>query len=212
LTAGGVPPLKELHADYGDRVRFFDVLVRQAHPGERRGPYDAFDQKLADAAAHRRDEELPWPVLADDLDGSTHRAYGAMADPTYLLDADGRVAFYSMWTHAPTLRRAIDELLAQGGTGAPVAGGIDRSPHVATAIAAGWHALTRGGRRAVIDLELAAPTSAALIYLGHLVRPALAPLALRSAPLPRPVGFALAGGVLAVAVGLGTSAVRRGHG
>jgi hypothetical protein len=135
-----------------------------------------------------------------------------MADPTYLLDADGRVAFYSMWTHAPTLRRAIDALLAAGGTAAPVAGGIDRSPHVATAIAAGWHALVRGGRRAVLDLELAAPTSAALIYLGHLARPALAPMALRSAPLPPPARIALAGGALVAALALAGGARRRAVG
>jgi len=43
-------------------------------------------------------------VLVDDYEGTTHRAYSqAMADPAFLLDTDGRVAFYNMWTHVPTL-------------------------------------------------------------------------------------------------------------
>ena len=89
-----------------------------------------------------------------------------------------------MWTHPPTLHRAIEELLARGDENGPVAGGIDRKPHVATAIAAGWHALPRGGKHAVIDLELAAPSGSLVLYFGHLTRPVLAPLALRATPLP----------------------------
>ena len=35
MTSGHrlVEPLKRLHARWGDRVHFVDVLVRQAHPG-----------------------------------------------------------------------------------------------------------------------------------------------------------------------------------
>ena len=44
-----MPPLKALHARYGDRVHFLDIMVRQAHPGERRPAYTAHAQKLADA-------------------------------------------------------------------------------------------------------------------------------------------------------------------
>lgn len=185
-----------------------DVLVRQAHPGERRGPYETDAQKLEDARAYRRDEAIPWTVLVDDLGGTVHRAYGALSDPTYLLDADGTVAFYNMWTHAPTLDRAITALLARGGLGGPVAEGVHRRPHLAAAIVGGWRALPRGGRRAVIDEELAAPTSAAFIFLGHLARPILGPLALRSAPLPRNARLALGGGALAAALGLAASLAR----
>ena len=33
--------MRELHRLYGDRVRILEVLVRQAHPGERHSAYGA---------------------------------------------------------------------------------------------------------------------------------------------------------------------------
>jgi hypothetical protein len=168
------------------------VLIRQAHPGEERGRYTTDEHKAESAAAYQRDEGIPWPVLVDTLDGTVHRAYGGLADPSYLLDADGRVAFYALLTHAPTLKRAIDELLASGGRGAPVAGGTDRQPHLLAPMVLGWNGLRRGGRRAVVDLELAAPGAASGTFLGHLARPVLRPLALRIDPLPAPARVAAA--------------------
>lgn len=71
-------------------------------------------------------------------------------------------------------------------------------PHVAHAITAGWPALARGGRLAVLDLELAAPTSAALIFLGSSVqRPILSPLTRRATRLPPAARLLLAGGFVA---------------
>lgn len=165
-------------------MQFLTVLVRQAHPGERRGAYRSYEQKLADAREFRRKEGIAWPVLADDLGGTVHRAYGSMSDPVYLLDAAGRVAFYGMWLDGPTLKRALDELLAQGGTGTPVAGGIDRRPHMAPAFVEGWRTMSRGGVRAVLDFALAFPPVAVLVVLGYLARPALRPLVVRASPLP----------------------------
>ena len=68
------------------------MLVRQAHPGPRVPPYRSLEQKLQDAHSYQRDEGIPWPVLVDDLAGTVHQVYGRLADPTYLIDADGRVA------------------------------------------------------------------------------------------------------------------------
>ncbi len=122
-------------------------------------------------------------MLADDLGGSVHQVYGGLADPTYLIDAKGRVAYYNMWTFAPNLDRAIAELLVRGGVG-PVAGGIDHVLHPWPAIADGWKGLSRALPQSYDDLEQAARGSAAAIKLGHALRPLLAPLALRAAPLP----------------------------
>ena len=198
-----MPPLKELHARYGDRVQFLDIMVRQAHPGERRPAYTSYAQKLADARAFQQKDGIPWPVLADDLDGTVHRRYGGMSDPVYLIDAAGRVAFYGMWIDGPRLRQAIEELLAQGGVGAPVAGGIDRRPHMASALVEGWRTLSRGGVRAVVDLALSFPPLALAVLLGYPMRPLFRPLVARTTPLPRPVrlavwGTLVAGGALAL--------------
>ena len=46
VTRGGVYTMRELHRLYGDRVQFVEVLVRQAHPGERHGAYRSYEKKL----------------------------------------------------------------------------------------------------------------------------------------------------------------------
>jgi len=179
-------------------------MVRQAHPGERRGPYHSFEQKLADAREFQRDEGIDWPVLADDLEATVHRAYGGMSDPVYLIDAAGRVAFYGMWIDGPRLKQAIDELLARGGEG-QVAGGVDRRPHLAAALVEGWRTMSRGGRQAVREMAVAWPPVTLLLLLGNLGRPLLRPLLVRSTPLPLTARLALVGGVAVV----GGIAIRR---
>ena len=180
-------------------------MVRQAHPGEERGAYRSFEQKLTDAREFQREEGIGWPVLADDLDATVHRAYGGMSDPVYLIDAAGRVAFYGMWIDGPRLKQAIEELLASGGEG-QVAGGMDRRPHIAAALVEGWRTMRRGGRRAVLEMAVAWPPVTLLLLLGNLARPLLRPLLVRSAPLPMAVRLAFVGGVTVVA---GLAARRR---
>ena len=121
-----------------------------------------------------------------------------MTDPVFLIDSDGRVSFYLMWAHAPTLKRAIDELLERGGRGV-VAGGIDRMPHLFVSVVNGYHGLRRGGKRAVREYNTGAFGAGALTFLGSKARPLLAPLALRAEPLPLSARLALGGGSVAVA-------------
>jgi hypothetical protein len=157
--------------------------VRQNHPGELRGTYGSYADKLAGAREYRRLEALPWTVVVDDYAGTVHREWGhEMADPTIVVDADGRVAFAQMWTHAPTLKRALDALLDQSCRGV-VLGGIDRRPHGLAALADGYRGPRRGGIRGVVELDLSGLGSGTLTRLGNLAKPLLAPLALRAAPL-----------------------------
>lgn len=186
---------------WGDAVHFVSVLIRQGHPGPRVPPYRSFEQKMADARAHVIDDGIPWRVLVDDLEGTVHRDYGMLADPTFLIDRDGRVAFYNAITHAPTLHRAICDLMEWGGLG--VAGrGFDRRVHAMPIVAAGWPAIRRGLPQSAIELELALPGGAALPFIGAALRPALRPIALRGTPIPRGVrwGAAAALSLAAVAV------------
>jgi hypothetical protein len=175
-------------------VHFVDVVIRQAHPGRDVPAYQNFEQKWHDAWRYQEEESIPWTVLIDNLEGTTHQIYGGLADPTYLIDSEGYVAFYNMWTHVPTLHRAIATLLKQDGRGV-VMGGVDSTPHLLPSIADGWRGLRRGLPQSFIDLETAAPTLASGTWLGHWLRPLLAPLALRAKPLPWPVRLSLAFGV-----------------
>jgi hypothetical protein len=178
------------------------VLIRQAHPGPGARPYVTDAEKERDAERFQIEEGITYPVLVDDLVGTTHQVYGSLADPAYLIGADGLVAFYNMWTHGPTLHRAISDLLAQGGRG-EVRGGTDRVPHLLAAVTDGWHGLRRGLPQSYTDLEIAAPGMGALIWLGDKLRPVLAPVALRAEPLPplAQVGLALAAGLALALVG-----------
>ena len=153
---------------------------------------------MGDAVRYQRDEGIPWPVLVDDLEGTTHQVYGGLADPTYLIDADGRVAYYDMWTHAPTLFEAIEALLAQGGRGT-VEGGSTRSMRLGATMTDGWRGLRRGLPQSFTDLMWASPGSPILPWLGYQLRPLLAPVTLRAKPLPRSarVGLLLGAGSLA---------------
>ncbi len=187
-------------------MRFVDVAIRQAHPGERRGTYRSYEEKLEGAREGKREEGIPWTILVDDYAGTWHRAYsGEMTDPVFLIDADGRVAFYLMWAHAPTLKGAMDELLDRGGRGV-VAGGIDRVPHLFASFVNGYHGLRRGGKRAVREYNTGAFGAGVPTYLGSKARPVLAPLALRAEPLPAAAMLALLLGGLATIAALGPSA------
>jgi hypothetical protein len=185
----------------GDRVQFVEVLVRQAHPGPGARHYVTFEEKMADAQRFQQEDDLPWPLLVDDLQGTVHQVYGGLADPTYLIDADGRAAFYNMWTYAPALHEAIQNLLGQGGRGV-VGDGWDRRPRMGPPLPDGWRGLRRGWPQSFTDLTTAFPGSASMIWLGHQLRPLLAPLTLRARPLPAAAQFALVLGVLAVPVAL----------
>jgi hypothetical protein len=69
-------------------------------------------------------------------------------------------------------------------------------------MADGWKGLRRGLPQSFIDLETAAPTLASGTWLGHRLRPVLAPLALRAKPLPWPVRFGLAVGMAVLLAGI----------
>lgn len=174
------------------------MLIRQAHPGPGVRPYTTFDEKFHDGERYKRDENIPWPVLVDDVEGTVHHVYSGLADPTYLIDADGRVAFFCMWTYAPSLHAAIEELMQRGGRGV-VNGGIDHVVHLGPAMTDGWKGIRRGLPQSFTDLMTASPGTASGIWLGYQLRPVLAPLTLRAEPLPAPAKTALAlGGALAV--------------
>lgn len=192
--------MRKLQQFWGQEVTFFDVLIRQAHPGPQARPYRTFDEKMADARRYKTEDGIEYTVLVDDLEGTTHQQYGGMADPTYLIDADGRIAFYNMWTHVPTLHRALALLSAQQGRGV-VLGGVYRPIRPLAAITDGWRGIQRGLPQSAIELEKAVPGMASVPFIGYQLRPLLAPIGLRATPLP-----ATARGIFAAAL-FGAAAV-----
>jgi hypothetical protein len=97
--------LEALHDRYGDRVAFFVVYVREAHPEDgwvlesNREEGIALvdpatpDERAAAAEACVLRLHTGIPVLLDGLDDAVASAYGAWPDRLYLIGRDGRVAF-----------------------------------------------------------------------------------------------------------------------
>ncbi len=193
--------MKKLYNRWGQQVHFVDVMVRQAHPGPGAPTYKSFEDKLRDAQSFQREEGLPWAVLVDDLEGTVHQVYGTLADPAYLIDTDGRVSYYNMWTYVPALHQAIEAVLGQGGRGV-VEGGMRRTPNLGPTLTDGWNGLRRGWPQSFFEMELATPGSASGAWLGHQLRPLLAPLTLRAEPLPSSTKAALAVGAVATILGV----------
>ena len=192
-------PLKKLHSQFSGRVHFVDVIVRQAHPGPGAPAYGSQEEKLEHARSYRQEHTIPWILAADELGGTVHQQYGGMADPTYLVDVDGRVAFYNMWTYAPALHEALDELFAQGGRGV-VRGGIDRTPYMLPALTCGWPGLAQGLPQSLLEMETAFPGTGVGVWAGYQLRPLLAPIAQRTEPLPTAAKVGLVAGATALAV------------
>lgn len=208
LTLGSAPALNEVHEDLGQHAHWVTLYVREAHPGENLPVHETYEQKAEQARFLKRTEGIPWPVLVDELDGAIHHAYGMMPNSVFVIGTDGRISFREKIAHAPTVRRALDELVASGGQGT-VLGGDDGGIHMLGAMAYGWRAIEQAGDESVRDVALKLPPLAANLWLGQKLAPVLDPLARRSTRLPATVrgGITMAAAVLA---GLGTwAAVRR---
>ena len=94
-----------MYERYGDRVTFYGVYIREAHPtdGWRNLRNDAEGITLAQpvdlkdrfAAAQQCSGhvDLSMPLLVDGMDDAVGHAYSAMPDRLYLIDRDGKVAY-----------------------------------------------------------------------------------------------------------------------
>ena len=124
-----------MHRRFSDRVAFFVVYIREAHPtnewqvedNEREGVLFTQPTTLAArtevAATCALRLTLSIPTLVDDLDNLTDLKYYALPDRLYLIGRDGRVAYRGapgpFGFVAAELEQAIERYLA-----APVTAGL----------------------------------------------------------------------------------------
>lgn len=112
MTRSAGPALRKLHREYGDRVRFLTLYVREAHPGEKLRQPRNMAQKLRAAQAYADRDEISWPVLVDDLAGSLHQKLDSKAHTAYFVDETGRVAHRALWANDErALRKGLEILL-----------------------------------------------------------------------------------------------------
>jgi hypothetical protein len=116
-----------MYQRYRERVEFFVVYIREAHPtdGWQVEPNEkdevlyaqptTLDERAAVAQACAVRLDLAIPTLIDDMDNSTDVKYYALPDRLYLIGRDGRVAYRGapgpFGFVADELERAITEYL-----------------------------------------------------------------------------------------------------
>ena len=169
MTASAGPALKRLYKEFGDRVAFVTLYVREAHPGDRYPQPQTFEQKLAQARAYQQRDQIPWPVAVDTLDGDLHRALGAKPNAAYLMDTHGNVAFRALWSND---ERVLREGLAALVSGRPLPIG-ERTPRMVPmlkGIGMMDAVLSSAGQEAKRDVLREAPPMYALARLATLFR------------------------------------------
>ncbi len=62
--------------------------------------HTSLEVKLANAALLRDDIGIRRPILVDDLDGSSHLAYGGLPNMTWVIGRGGRIIYKADWTSA----------------------------------------------------------------------------------------------------------------
>ncbi|MFQ5973530.1 MAG: TlpA family protein disulfide reductase [Alphaproteobacteria bacterium] len=108
MTASSIAPLKRLYAEFGEKVAFLTLYVREAHPAEHYPQPETAEEKLAHARILKEQHEIPWTVAADDIDGTLHRGLDSKPNAAYLIDVDGTIAFRALWAGDEAgLRRAL---------------------------------------------------------------------------------------------------------
>lgn len=113
MTASAMPFLLQLHSDFGDRVNFIMLNVREAHPGEHFRQPGTMEEKREHAQALKQLYEIPWTVAADDIEGSLHRALDPKPNSAFLANSDGIIVFRSLWaSDKKAIRQAMESVVA----------------------------------------------------------------------------------------------------
>lgn len=170
MTASSNPLLKNLHAEFGSRVQFVMLHVREAHPGEHRDQPRRQEEKMRHARDLKHRDRLPWPIAVDDPEGTVHRALDEKPNAAYLADRNGRIVFRSLWAgDEEGLGRALDSV-ARGERPDPQESRRCLVP-MARGLGMMREMMQRSGPRAKQDIWRAAPPMAAVAWVADLYRP-----------------------------------------
>lgn len=154
MTASAAPSVQELYDEFGDRVEFVMLYVREAHPGEYFVQSETIEEKLDYARTLRDFYDIQWTVAADNIDGGLHRALDPKPNSAFLADKDGTILFRSLWaSDYRALRRALDA--AANGRIPEMRQSVRMIGPVSRAMGHVQEVMTRGGPQAVRDLWLA---------------------------------------------------------
>ena len=110
MTASSAPSVQNLYEEFGDRVDFIMLYVREAHPGENFPQAEKIEDKLESARALKAFFGVDWTVAADSVGGELHRALDPKPNAAYLMNSNGDILFRSLWAADYTaLRQALED-------------------------------------------------------------------------------------------------------
>ena len=113
MTASAAPSVQQLYDEFGDRVKFITLYVREAHPGEHFTQAETMEEKREYARALKEFYDIPWTVAADNVDGDLHRALDPKPNSAYLMNSEGTILFRSLWAaDRDAIRQALDAAAA----------------------------------------------------------------------------------------------------
>jgi hypothetical protein len=112
-----LPALEAHHRTYGGRgISLVFVYTREIHPGENFSPHRSMEQKLDQARRMAEYGRISFPVAADDLQGTTHLAYGGLPSMACVVQRDGTLIYRGSWTQAEMLQDVFENLLLRDQT------------------------------------------------------------------------------------------------
>ncbi len=154
MTASAAPSVQKLYDEFGERVTFIMMYVREAHPGEHFSQVAAIEEKLGHARALKEFYDIDWTVAADGVDGNLHRALDPKPNSAFLMDRDGTILFRSLWaSDYGALHQALDAVAS--GQAPPAEQSTKMIGPVARAMGHVQEVMKRGGPQAVRDLWVA---------------------------------------------------------
>ena len=103
-----IAEMEAIEKEYPD-AEFLLIYVREAHPGERLGPHQSMEEKLAAARLLQPRYGEARRILVDNLDGDFHRAYGSMPNVIYVVRPDGTIHYRANWATPAGVRNSLDD-------------------------------------------------------------------------------------------------------
>ena len=151
MTASAAPSVQELYDEFGDRVDFIMLYVREAHTGEHFTQSETMEEKLEHARALEEFYDIQWTVAADNIDGDLHRALDPKPNSAYVINSEGIIVFRSLWAaDRDALCQALDATAA--GRAPEKTDSEALIGPVARAMGQVQEVMNRGGPQAVTDL------------------------------------------------------------
>ena len=163
ITDSAAPGLNDLHARFGDRVRFVMVNVREAHPGEAVPQPKALDEKTAHAEQLRDSYGFEFEVAVGDIDGTFHRALSPKPNSAYVLGKEGTILFRAQWANdTKAMAEALEFVVAGESPRRSQSGGLVRP--IIRSLRNVAPVLDRAGSGAWRDMWRAVPPMAAMAF------------------------------------------------